>query len=100
MKRITALIAPYRGLPREIYILFFSRIINSMGTFVFPLLALILSSKIGLSKVDTGNFMTLLVFTQAPSMIIGGKLVDIFGRKKVIMIFQGLGALTFFCVDL
>lgn len=95
MKRITALIAPYRGLPREIYILFFSRIINSMGTFVFPLLALILSSKIGLSKVDTGNFMTLLVFTQAPSMIIGGKLVDIFGRKKVIMIFQGLGALTF-----
>lgn len=94
MKRITALITPYRGLPREIYILFFARIINSIGTFVFPLLTLILSSKIGLSTAEAGNFTTLLIISQVPSLFIGGKLVDVFGRKKVIMIFQGLGALA------
>jgi MFS family permease len=89
---------PYRGLPKEIYVLFVSRIINSMGAFVFPLLALILTQKIGLTKVQAGSFVTLLALSQVPGMLIGGKLVDSFGRKKIIIIFQVLGASCYlFC---
>lgn len=89
------IISPYRGLPKEIYILFISRIINSMGTFVFPLLSLILTQKIGFTKVQAGSFVTLLAVCQVPSMLIGGKLVDSFGRKKIIFVFQTLGSLCY-----
>lgn len=82
----------YRGLPKEIYVLFFARMINSMGAFVFPLLALILTEKIGLSKQEAGTWMTIFALTQFPCMILGGKLADTFGRKKLIILFQILGA--------
>ena len=39
----------YRGLPKEIYVLFAARIVNSLGAFVFPLLTLILTEKLGRS---------------------------------------------------
>lgn len=92
MQLINKSINPYKGLPKEIYILFSCRIINAVGTFVFPLLSLILTQKIGLSKAEAGSFVTLLALVQVPSMIIGGKLVDSIGRKKIIIIFQSLGA--------
>ena len=33
----------YKGLEKEIYILFIGRIVNSLGAFVHPLMALILT---------------------------------------------------------
>lgn len=89
------LIGRYRGLPREIYILFFARIINSVGAFVFPLLTLIMTSKLGYTSDRAGLILTLLALVQAPAMLIGGKLSDHFGRKKLIIIFEILGASTF-----
>jgi len=86
---------PYKGLSKELYILFISRIINSMGTFVFPMLAFILTQKIGFTKGQAGSFITLLAISQVPGMLIGGKLVDSFGRKKIIVIFQGLGTICY-----
>lgn len=85
----------YRGLPREIYILFFARIINSVGAFVFPLLTLIMTNKLGYTSDRAGLILTLLALTQAPAMLIGGKLSDRFGRRKLIIIFETLGASTF-----
>lgn len=35
----------YKGLEKEIYILFIGRIVNSLGAFVHPLMALILTSE-------------------------------------------------------
>lgn len=95
MNLIHKTIDPYRGLPKEIYILFVTRIINSMGAFVFPLLSLILTQRIGFTKVQAGTFVTFLAISQVPGMLIGGKLVDSFGRKKIIIIFQVLGALCY-----
>lgn len=93
-KQIWSLLTPYKGLPKEIYIIFISRVINSMGAFVHPLLALILTQKIGLSTAKAGAFVTTLSILSVPSLIIGGKLVDTIGRKKVILLSQGLGAST------
>jgi MFS family permease len=92
---LTKTIAPYKKLPKEIYVIFICRIINSMGTFVFPLLSLILTQKIGFTKVQAGGFVSLLAIAQVPSMLIGGKLADSIGRKKIIIIFQTLGALCY-----
>ncbi|AOR23966.1 MFS transporter [Clostridium taeniosporum] len=85
----------YSGLPKEIYILFLGKIINCIGSFIHPLLSLILIKKIGLTISQAGEFVTFLAVLQAPCILIGGKLVDTIGRKKIILIFQGLSACTF-----
>jgi MFS family permease len=92
---MTGLLQRYRGLPREIYILFLARVINSIGAFVYPLLTLILTGKIGFGEDTAGLCMTILTLAQAPSVILGGKLADKIGRKKLIVVFQMLGAATY-----
>lgn len=94
MKKIKKLFEPYQGLPKEVYIIFISRIINSIGSFVQPLMALILTDKIGLGKDEAGMYITILSLIAVPSLIIGGKLVDTIGRKRIIIISQGFGALA------
>ncbi|MEG1131838.1 MAG: MFS transporter [Romboutsia sp.] len=85
---------PYKGLPKEIYVLFIGKIVNCIGGFVHPLMSLILVQKIGLSPAQTGLFVTILAACQAPCIILGGKLADSIGRRKVIIVFQLLGACT------
>ena len=41
-------LSTYKGLPKEFYVLFIGRIINCIGSFVHPLMSLILTEKIGL----------------------------------------------------
>ncbi len=95
MKSVKSLLSPYKGLPREIYIIFFARMINAMGMFIFPLFTLILNKKIGLSPSETGFWLMVMSFVFVPSSIIGGKIADHLGRKKPIIIFEGLGALLY-----
>ena len=95
MKWIKEVIKQYKGLPKEIYIIFFSRIVNNMGSFVFPMLALIMTQKIGTSKDKAGLFITLVALISAPSILLGGILVDKIGRKKVLIIFQGFSGMIF-----
>lgn len=95
MKFLKESIGRYRGLPREIYILFIARVVNHIGAFVYPLLTLMMTDRIGLSETETGFYMMLLAFVQIPAMSIGGRLTDLFGRKKLIIVFQTLGALTY-----
>lgn len=95
MKRISNLLNPYRGLPKEIYVIFISRIINSLGSFVMPLMTLILTQKIGLSKSQAGMYISLAGFLFMPVTILGGKLADTIGRKKLIMTFGLLGTVMY-----
>lgn len=85
----------YSGLPNSIYILFFARIINSMGNFVYPLLTLFLTDRLGLSAGTAGKFLSLAAVSYVPGALAGGKLADIFGRKKVMVIAQGFAAICF-----
>lgn len=94
MNKVKELLQPYKGLPKEIYVLFISRIINSVGSFVYPLLALILTNKIGMEKSEAGVYVSILSIISVPSLILGGKLVDSLGRKRIIILSQGFGALT------
>lgn len=85
----------YAGIPKSIYILFISRVIDNMGSVVMPMITLILTQKIGLSKNETGTLATVFMLTQAPFLLMGGKLVDYMGSKKVIVLFNTLGALVY-----
>lgn len=92
MKRV---LGTYKGLPKGVYIIFFGKIITCIGAFVHPLMALILTDKIGMSISDAGLMISTLALVQAPSIILGGQLADRIGRKKTIFIFQGLGFIAF-----
>lgn len=89
------LFSAYAGLPREIYILFAARIVTCLGSFINPLLTLILTQKLGFSASDAGEFSALLILTQAPSLVVGGKLADRIGRKKLAVVCQMLGSAFF-----
>jgi MFS family permease len=83
----------YSGLPKSIYVIFFARIINSMGSFVHPFLTLFLTSSLGLGVETVGLFLMMAAFASIPGSLLGGKLADYIGRKKIIIVFQGLAAL-------
>ncbi|HEX2939038.1 MAG TPA: MFS transporter [Ruminiclostridium sp.] len=85
----------YNGLPRGIYIIFVSRIIDNIGSVVLPMITLILTQKIGISKSNTGILATIFMLSQAPFILLGGKLVDKMGSKKIIVLFNTLGALAY-----
>ena len=40
----------YKGLKREMYILFYGRIVTSMGSLIWPLVTLILKNKMGMTR--------------------------------------------------
>ena len=82
----------YSDLPREVYFLFAARLVNAMGSFIMPLLTLILTQKLGHTKSDAGGMISFLILTEAPCLILGGKLADSIGRKRIIVICSLAGA--------
>lgn len=87
-----SLFKPYKGLSKEIWVLFFARVINCMGAFIFPLLTLILTTKLGLDSKTAGFIISGSGIVYMFSGVIGGKLTDLFGRKTIIIILNLIGA--------
>lgn len=85
----------YKGLPKDIYLLFIAVVVNKIGSFIAPLMTLILTVKVGFSAAEAGLFSTLSMVTQAPFIMLGGILADKFGCKRIIVIFQSIGALIY-----
>lgn len=54
-----------------------------------------MTEHIGLNKKAAGTYFMISAFAQAAGSLIGGKLTDHFGRKKLYLIFQGLAACCF-----
>lgn len=97
-KFVLKLLEPYMGLPKEVYVIFVSRIVNAIGCFVGPFLTLILTKKIGLSSDVAGFYMSAAGLLYMPASIIGGKLSDTLGRRKVIVICDAMAiAIYFIC---
>ena len=82
----------YKGLPRDVFVLFAANIINRMGCFIVPLMTLILTQKIGLSKAQAGVFATVALLSQMPFIMLGGRLTDKIGSKRIIVVFSFVGA--------
>jgi MFS family permease len=82
------LFSQYKGLKKEIYILFFGRIVTAMGAFVYPMLTLMLKVKLSFTPSQIAIFLAISTLLSLPASIIGGKLTDKIGRKKIIIIFD------------
>lgn len=84
------LISQYGGMKREIYVLFIGKLVTAMGSFVWPMLTFLLTTKLGLSD----GASTLLIATASvlsfPAALLGGKLADRFSRKSIIILFDCL----------
>ena len=79
-------IQQYKNLSKEIYILFFGRIVTSMGSLIWPLLTLILKNKLGYSATTIATLTMAMTILQFPMMLLGGKLADTLNRKWIIVI--------------
>ncbi len=84
----------YKGLPREVYILFTANVINRFGDFVSPLLALYLTQKLGLDTARSSIIVTLALLSRMPGSFIGGKTADYFGRRRTYLVTQTIAGLT------
>ena len=68
----------YMGLRKELYIIFWGRVVTNMGALIWPMLTLILKNKMGMSASEIASLLLLLGCVQLPCMILGGKLADRF----------------------
>jgi predicted MFS family arabinose efflux permease len=82
-------------LPKAIRYLFLARLINSAGSFVMPFMTMLLTVKLGWASGRAGTFMTLMYLAGAAGMLVGGKLGDSIGRKRLIVAGQA-GAASLF----
>lgn len=83
MKRL-----PLGAFPREIYALFFVRLVVSAGSFVNPFLAMLLTMKLGYDEASAGVFMSAVSAVSAAGILLGGRLGDVRGRKVVLATLQ------------
>ena len=96
---IKSLFEDYTKLPRSLFILFSAQIVSSMGNFVFPFLAIFLTKTLIYNEQKAGFYVMLATAAKVPGLLLGGKLSDVFGRKKIFIIFSSLSALfIFFCL--
>lgn len=94
-KKLVSIFSQYRGLSKSAYVIFFARVITNMGAFIWPLLTLILSRKMGYSASKIAYISLGIGVLFLPATIVGGKLADKFDRKKIIIIFDSLSVLFF-----
>lgn len=88
-------IQDYKGLSKEMYVLFIVRIINAMGNFIYPILTLFLTQKLGYSTSYAGFILLIASIAYIPGSILGGILSDSWSRKNTIFLFSALSGISF-----
>lgn len=83
----------YKGLPNNVYILFIVNIINRLGDFVVPFLAMYLTKKLGYSAKSASVLVTFIVLLQIPGSMLGGIISDSWSRKKTYILAQSLSGI-------
>ena len=81
----TGLFSQYRGLRKELYILFIGRIMTNMGSMIWPMFTLILNQKLGMNATDIAACVIIFGLVNLPVSLIGGKLADKLNKKNIIV---------------
>ena len=92
----TSYMNSFRGLSREIWWLALITFINRAGTMVIPFLSLYLTQDLGFTLENVGIIMTCFGIGSLIGSWVGGKLTDVFGYYKVMLISLLLTGLLFF----
>ncbi|MFC9695085.1 MFS transporter [Kribbella sp. NPDC056951] len=86
MSATATLIAPWRGLPRTVWVLVAARAVNRIGAFSLSFLAIVLTVEFGASLSRTGLVVALFGLATIPSRLLGGFLADRIGRRRTIVL--------------
>ena len=76
----------YRGLGKELYILFIGRIMTNMGAMIWPMFTLILNQKLGMNATTIAACVIIFGMVNLPVSLIGGKLADKLNKKNIIVV--------------
>ncbi len=85
----------YSGLRREIYILCFGRFVTAMGSLIWPMLTLILKSKLGFDAEQVANWFLIFGIMQIPFGLAGGKITDRFNKRNIILFFDSISVVLY-----
>ncbi len=86
----------YMGLRKELYIIFWGRVVTNMGALIWPMMTLILKNKLGYSASEVATIMMILGFVQLPCTLIGGKLADRFSKRNIIIVCDLVTVVSYF----
>lgn len=86
----------YRGLRREIYVLFFGRVVTNLGSMIWPVMTMILSQKLGFTASQISYIFVGASILMLPASLIGGRLADRFNKKWLIVTCDSVSILCFF----
>ena len=81
-----------RGLPRTFWILWTGALVNRLGGFVMPLLALYLTAERGVTVEQVGVVIALYGAGTIAAGTVGGALADRLGRRRTLILSLALGA--------
>jgi len=85
-------------LPRDVWLLFFTLLVNRAGTMVLPFLTLFLTGRRGLSVVEAGRLLGLYGIGAVVGSYVGGWLSDRIGATttmRIMLLASGAGYLVF-----
>lgn len=85
----------YGGLRKEVYILCFGRFVTAMGALVWPMLTLILKSKLGFDAEQVALWFLLFSILQLPFSLLGGRLTDSYNKRNLILIFDTISVAAY-----
>lgn len=91
------LINQYKGLRKEIYILFLGRIVTNMGSMIWPVMTLILNQKLGMDASGVALVTIISGIVVIPASFIGGKLADKY-NKKLIIVYSDIVSIVFYII--
>lgn len=78
----------YGGLKKEVYVLCFGRFVTAMGSLVWPMLTLILKSKLGFDAEQVALCFLIFGMVKIPFAMFSGKLTDKYNKRNIIIVFD------------
>ncbi len=92
--RLFSTFSIYQGLPRDIYFISFARFILGLGNFIIPFMVLLLTQKLGYTPSVAGSLVMGVTGLYLLGNLLGGKLADSFGHKKLMVSGELAGSLV------
>jgi len=86
----------YQGLRKEIYVLFASKIVSSVGSMIWMMMTLLLTQKLELSVSEAATWMLIYSIAGIPLQYLGGFLADHFSKKNIIIITDIFESIIYF----
>lgn len=76
----------YRGLRKELYVLFIGRVMTNFGSMIMPMLTLILNKKLGMNASEVADYLLVFSLISIPALLLAGKLSDRFNKRNIIIV--------------